>query len=456
MSGFSTLEFVPLPVRAGLGPSEQNEAALTVAEVEELYRIGKRMRQRIIEHTSGSQVRFRQFVGLVRVEGRDIEILPKIEAPGNSPGAAGIRKNLLAMLLAAFDTKVHLPGDADSLLAKLSWLDVFIQIFCRQLAQQVRRGLTKLYRLEEDDLHAVRGRIVIDEQIRRNFIHKERVACEFDELDENHALNQLLKLALARMLRVARSGATQRLVRELMVHFDAVEARTVAGTWWRGIKLDRLNARFEPSRRLAQLFFEGLSPDVSKGGKDSFSLLFDMNFLFEEYVGRELRAELAGQGLSVSLQHCQHYLMHTEDGKGNLFQLKPDIVVAAKGVTSCIGDTKWKRLAPEERKLGVSQADLYQMLGYANRYGCERILMLYPYERAAPLPRMDGSLLRYQARSTTVLIGQVCLSDLTTVRRQLRALYLRATDAGGLTKPSLPTGQIVTVALAGAEADLAG
>jgi 5-methylcytosine-specific restriction enzyme subunit McrC len=452
MSGFSVLEFVPLPVRASLEPSEQSEAALTVAEVEELYRIGKRMGQRIIEHTAGNQVRFRQFVGLVRVEGRDIEVLPKIEAPGVPPGTASIRKNLLAMLLVAFDTKVHLPGNADSLLAKSSWLDVFIQIFCRQLVQQVRQGLTKLYRLEEADQQAVRGRIVIDAQIRQNFVHKERVVCEFDELDENHALNQLFRLALARMLRVARSDATQRMVRELLVHFDGIDAGPITGTWWRDIKLNRLQTRFEPPRRLAQLFLEGLSPDVTKGEEKSFSFLFDMNLLFEEYIGRELRAELTGQGRSVSLQHCQHHLMHNEDGRKNLFQLKPDIVVTAQGVISCIGDTKWKRLAAEERKLGVSQADLYQMLGYASRYRCERILMLYPYKHDAPLPRIDGSLFRYQGRSTTVLIGQICLADLTTVRTQLRALYLRATgsvgDGVGL---STPKGQLVTLTLMGEE-----
>jgi 5-methylcytosine-specific restriction enzyme subunit McrC len=43
-------------------------------------------------------------------------------------------------------------------------------------------------------------------------------------------------------------------------------------------------------------------------------------------------------------------------------------------------DTKWKRLSPDplDRKHGVSQADVYQMMAYARVYGCERLMLLYP------------------------------------------------------------------------------
>lgn len=432
MSGFSALEYEGLAVVGQLPQGDPNAPVLTDGEVDELYALGKRMRQRIIEHTGRSKVRFRQFVGLVRVGGRDIEVLPKIETPGEPLGIASVRGNLLAMLLAAYDVEVHLPGEAQAVLAKSSWLDAFILMFCRNLGEQARRGLTKRYRVDEDDLQMVRGRILVDEQVRRNFVHKERLACEFDELDEDHELNQLLKLALTRMLRLARSAETQRHVRELLLSFGAVSIRTSQGAWWRGVKLNRLAARFEPSKKMAQLFISKMSPDVAKGGKSSFSLLFDMNLLFEEYVGRQLRKELAAHGLSVSLQHSQHHLMQSEDGEVSMFRLKPDIVVAGAGVTYCIADTKYKRLQLEERKLGVAQADLYQMLGYAHRYHCERLLMLYPYEQAAKVPLDEGRLLRYQARNTTVVVGQICLADLGKVRQQLRLLYRRAVGLASL------------------------
>ena len=43
-----------------------------------------------------------------------------------------------------------------------------------------------------------------------------------------------------------------------------------------------------------------------------------------------------------------------------------------------IADAKWKLLNSEERKLGISQADLYQMLSYASAYHCDRLFLIYP------------------------------------------------------------------------------
>jgi 5-methylcytosine-specific restriction enzyme subunit McrC len=423
MSGFTTREYEDIPVQLTPSSAEEGRRFVTPAEVDYLHALGQRLGERVIEHTSAKSIRFRSFVGLIRVGKRDIEILPKVDSPKGSEADGDVRKNLLSMLLCAHDTQLHIDGEAQSQAANVSWLDAFIQIFCSKLAIQTRKGLVKEYRPEEDDLTLVRGRLLLDEQLRRNFIHKERVACEFDELDENTPLNQQFKLSLTLMLSVARSAKTQRLVRETLVSFDSVGLRSSAGEWWRKIEINRLSLRFVDVKRLADLFLEGLSPDFVRGQSKSFAMLFDMNVLFEEYIGRQTRAALRTQGLSVALQHTRHFLMH--DGRGDVFRLKPDIVVSSGENTCCIADTKWKRLTPAERKLGVSQSDLYQMLGYARRYACDRILLIYPFDRSAALPS-EGRLLRYQAQSTTVLIAQVQLARLQEVPAQLAAMYNRA------------------------------
>jgi len=43
-------------------------------------------------------------------------------------------------------------------------------------------------------------------------------------------------------------------------------------------------------------------------------------------------------------------------------------------------DTKWKCLKSDEedRKNGVSQADMYQMYAYAKRFDCNNTILLYP------------------------------------------------------------------------------
>lgn len=420
MSAITVVEHQTIPVVARL--DHQGQEALTSKEVDGLLAIGAKLGVRVAEFVARDRVKVQQFVGLVHLGGRDIEFLPKIESQAGDSPTSLVRHNLLRMLLVAHDVDVHVPGQASATLHDASWLDTFIRVFCLELAEQVRRGLTRRYRTDDDDLATLRGRLVVDEQLRRNFIHQERVACEFDELDEDHRLNQVLKLALTRMGRCARSMEAQRLVRELALSFDGVSAAAPSQGWWRKVPLDRLSARFAPSLRIAQMFLDGASPDVSHGSAESYALLFDMNDLFEKFVGRELRRCLQAQGLRVHLQHGGQYLMRDPSNGAGLFALRPDIVVFEGNKAVCIGDTKWKRLSPEERKLGVQQADLYQMLAYADRYACDSILMVYPYQSSDRQIDSAQHILHYQGRDTAVLIGQLVLGDLDAVGKQLSAM----------------------------------
>ena len=61
------------------------------------------------------------------------------------------------------------------------------------------------------------------------------------------------------------------------------------------------------------------------------------------------------------------------------FRLKPDILLATRsGRTALVLDTKYKRLDGAERRLGIAEADVYQMLAYAVALDCPRTLLLYP------------------------------------------------------------------------------
>lgn len=255
MSLLSVIEYQTLPVCAAL--TSPSQAAFTFGEVDALDRVGLALGVQLIEHVSRTQVRCRQYVGLVRLGERDIEFLPKIESPQGEESPSVIRHNLLKMLFVARDIDIHIPGEARALPVVSSWLDAFIEAFCRELSEQVRRGLTKRYRTDDDDLHVVRGRVLLDEQVTRNVVHQERIACEFDEFDENNALNQAFKLALTRMMGVSRHVGTQRLVRSLLASFDSVDIRSPASAWWRSLRLDRLTARYRRALDLARLFLDG-------------------------------------------------------------------------------------------------------------------------------------------------------------------------------------------------------
>ena len=98
----------------------------------------------------------------------------------------------------------------------------------------------------------------------------------------------------------------------------------------------------------------------------AFALLFDMNRLFESYVGNFIKKKLP----DAILQHRGKYLT----GKPRGFALKPDIFLRYKN-QNYIADTKWKIVKSKD---DISQADLYQLYAYGKKYNCGKLYLIYP------------------------------------------------------------------------------
>ena len=112
-----------------------------------------------------------------------------------------------------------------------------------------------------------------------------------------------------------------------------------------------------------------------------------MNQLFEAYVGAELRRKAWSEGLRVREQGPQKYLARRKDTDRNVFMMKPDIsFLNENNQVVAIADAKWKLLDEEERKLGISQADLYQLESYATRYRVEELFLIYPMQQKMTMP----------------------------------------------------------------------
>ncbi|WP_194266282.1 McrC family protein [Dechloromonas sp. H13] len=421
MSVVSFREYERIPVVGKL--SSPVERALAVAEIDQLDALAARLKIPVIEHLSRSRVRPAQYVGAVQLGGRTVEFLPKIEQTEAEVDLPAVRHNLLQMLLVAYDLEGATPGKAALEQSSDGWLDILMRLFSRALADQLRRGLIRRYREEADDLPTVRGRLQIEEQVRRNLVHRERSACAYDEFDEDHALNQLFRVAIRRMLRVASNNTTQQALRELLPAFEGVSDVVPTADWLDRVTLDRVSERFGLCLGMARLFLRGATTGLYAGDQNSFALLFDMNDLFERFVARTLRRRLRGSGFEVSIQDSCHHLVRDLKSKQQLFRLRPDIVVRKDGASLCVVDTKWKRLSPEERKLGISQGDLYQMLAYAEGYASSAVLLIYPWDPAGGDHLSVRKRLVFEGgKQSTVTIGEVSLQDLSGVDDRLLGL----------------------------------
>ncbi len=357
------------------------------------------------------------FVGVVCLGRHQIEVLPKV--------GGAMRKSLLPMIAATLDLVVEGHPSGQVAESDESVLEPIIRLFCSELWTAVRRGMVHQYVQREENLVVMRGKLQVANQLRHNLARVDRLHCEFDEFSPDNALNRLLKAAVRMLLGVTRSPANARNLSELLFCFHEVADMYPVAAARQGVKLDRLSERYGPLVNLALLFLQSASPDVVSGDGHGFSLLFDMNELFEEYVGRQVRAALRPLGFQVTLQGPKRHLARSASGSP-AFELRPDIVNSRDGRVTLIIDTKWKRLKEEERREGVSSADAYQMFAYAERYDARDVLLLYPHHPGLGVwtPRRAEYDLGHADGfgERRVAISTIDLTRLSSVRAQLLAM----------------------------------
>lgn len=362
--------------RIGVGEGK----ALTKVEAQRFLALAEHMRPqldnvRVLIPETGA-VRAQQVVGVLVIPGKTVEILPKVDGDDGH-----VRRALVHMIAVAHDLKV-----ADAELAALATqrhdlLEIVIGLFVQKLSAAVRRGLPRRYIGHEDDLSMLRGRLNVVRQFTQLAVRPDVLACRYDELSEDTPLNRVLKAAVKRLVGVTRSDANARRLVELAARFEFVGDS--AYPLGERVNRDRTNTAFHDLYQWARFFLAGDWQATTGGKVPGFPLLFRMNVLFEEFIGKSLQRVL-GLG-RVGLQKRSVYAL--QDAEGNdLFNLRPDVLIDAKGGRPIVLDTKWKKLKPKKRpKLGVRESDVYQMLVYAGAHRAKRVILLYPWHKALGL-----------------------------------------------------------------------
>jgi len=337
----------------------------------------------VLEHRR-HDLRARGVVGVLAVPGCTLEILPKIdvgEKEGSAQETREIRKRLVHMLAVALDLKIQTGRMTDLDWQRETLLEILIRVFCDKLTEAVRRGMPRRYSLHEDDLPTLRGSLDIPRQFTRHLANPGRLACRYDELSEDIALNRIMKATIAHLASMSRNATNVLRLRELaFVYADVAEVQ-VPALRWEDVVIDRTNSAWQELFGMAQLFLRNRYQTTSAGSGQGSALLFEMNALFEEYIGRLVTRALAGSEFRVTLQGGRLFCLTSLDEDRAVFQTKPDILIKRADQVVHVIDTKWKRISGriDDPKQGVSQADVYQMMAYAHLYKAPRLTLLYPH-----------------------------------------------------------------------------
>ena len=307
------------------------------------------------------------YVGIIQTKSGDsLEILPKIHDNdnGNNKEAVENSKRILLRMLKTLKNHPFKNINIANLKSlNLPLLEIFISMFLDEVSKLIKIGIKSDYVELEDNLKFLKGKLKISEQIRKNIVHKERFYVCYQEFSIDRAENRLIKSTLEFLYKRSKTSRNQRLIREYLFIFHEISSSSDINADFSRLKLNRQTKHYEQALLWSKIFLQNKSFSPYRGSDVAFALLFDMNALFESYVGNFIKKSFPG----TILQHSEKHLV--ENPKS--FRLRPDIFLEGK----FIADTKWKIIRSRD---DISQADLYQLYAYGKKYECDKLYLIYP------------------------------------------------------------------------------
>jgi 5-methylcytosine-specific restriction enzyme subunit McrC len=316
------------------------------------------------------------WVGTLGLGDHCLDVIPKIDDATGTVDDRQTRKNLLWMASRAGLMPIAEADIAPLTRSPQTLLAAFLQLYIQKLSIEWQRGPIRQYISEEENRTYLKGKWLFPEHVRRNMVHKHRFYTLADEFVTDNPMSGLLKAALRKCALQVFNADSAREAKRLLLEFTDVKDRVFSEHEMDLVQVSRQHQRFELLIRLAKMILRSSSPGQYGESVPIYSLMFDMNVVFERFIASELQTALAGSGLTVKVQVSGHSLLKKE-GKSK-FQLKPDIGIYRGKEIICLVDTKWKRLDPKKSHFGVTQADMYQAYAYGKEFKSPMTLLLYP------------------------------------------------------------------------------
>ncbi len=368
-AGFGEVVGIPDTVFAWL----ERECARTSATGDAAWaRPGLRHGRRTIQMTNS--------VGVIQAPGGyQIEVLPKVGKVSNDGGSSA--RALLVDMLSCLGEFRHIRKDHAELQARrMPLFEVFVSQFLESVRKALQRGLASGYDPREENLAALRGKLLFSDNLKRNLVRPDRFFAAFDEFTQNRPENRLIHSAVLVVAYQTRNPSSQSFANELRFALAEVPRSSDIERDFARVARQRGMDHYDEPLAWARLLLSEHSPITGIGSSNAPTLLFPMESLFEAYVAKHIRRQL-NDGHQLQTQQSSKYLVHHAGRR--MFRMRPDLIVSRSTSNVLLADTKWKLIdedAVYRAKYWLAQSDFYQMHAYGHSYldAAGDLVLLYP------------------------------------------------------------------------------
>ena len=326
-------------------------------------------------------IKTKSWVGVIKYKNLHLEILPKlISADANNDGEISeaersiILKNLIFILSYTKNLDIKTNDKAKLSTEKNPFIEILIREFATSLFEALKRLTPKRYVREEENLNYLKGKIKFSENIRYNCTNQAKFFCEYDEFSENNVLNQLFLFVSTCLYNISNNSYNKKTLKFIINYYSDISLVRFDKFKVRKIKLTRNQELFKKTFKLAKMFVEQTSVDLSKNKFENITLVWDMNKLFEEFIFELIKRKIPE---CKAIAQKPKRLLKKEnvtrrDTRIDILIQKPQVII----------DTKYKKFTDFD---DITSADIYQVTTYCLLHNYKRAILLYPqYDKNVP------------------------------------------------------------------------
>lgn len=311
-------------------------------------------------------IKFKEYVGVIQVNNLVIEVLPKVDKYQRK---SEWQKMLIAMLKAVHTFSVSAPSSSSLSIKPNFILDLYFELFIREMEYLLNMGLIKKYRKKEGNNLTLKGSILFGKHLQKNLVHQERFYVQFTNYDKKHLIHQILYKTLLLLKNINTNVALNSKIANLLLNFPELKDMKITKATFHKIVLNRKTENYKNAIEISRLLLLNYHPDINKGQNHVLALMFDMNLLWEKFIYVSLRKHL-GKNMLLTAQTSK-YFWKRENGRN--VNIRSDILIS-KNNNHFVIDTKWKNIGDAN----PSPEDLRQLYVYLEYYNARKVALVYP------------------------------------------------------------------------------
>ncbi|MCT7531329.1 McrC family protein [Aliarcobacter cryaerophilus] len=307
---------------------------------------------------NGRYLQAKSYVGTIQTtSGFILEILPKTVKDNDIEKSKQVFMKLLHLLYKLPNYK-NIDSANFERIKDLEIFEIFIFMFLQEVGIIIKKGIKSYYVGQEDNLFYLKGKLLINEQIKRNSIHKERFYVQYDDYNQNRAENRLIKSTLKLLSNISRDFDNQRKIRQYLEHMNWIDLSLNIDKDFSMVKTGRGMEHYKNALIWSKVFLKKESFSSFSGDTIAFAILYPMEKLFECFVRWWLEKKYPH--LQIEAQNGGYDFVTKENNK-QLFGVRPDFLIKKENKVICVADAKWKLI---ENDGDFSQSDFYQLFAY--------------------------------------------------------------------------------------------